>query len=116
MSTAQVRSPFPTLQLLLTKDLEWARRQWQLREDRTASRLPGALGLLSANKEMLREKVLCSIFLCEWVPSVSMNVHAGGHRECLRHARACDLQGGEVLAGLMDGLSSARDVSVRMNK
>lgn len=78
MSTAQVRSPFPTIQLLLTKDLEWARRQWQLREDR-ASRLPGALGLLSANKEMLREKVLCSISLCEWVPSVSMYVHAGGH-------------------------------------
>lgn len=75
-----MRSPFPTLQLLLTKDLEWARRQWQLREDRTASRLPGALGLLSANKEMLREKVPCSTVLCEWVPSVSIYAHAGRHR------------------------------------
>jgi len=52
-----VRSPYPTLQLLLQKDLEHARSQWADTDEgrRSVARgLPGALGLLQQNKQRLR--------------------------------------------------------------
>jgi len=55
-----VRSPYPTLQLLSEGDLHWARSKWQQRQGRRTDgrgkHLPGALGLLVQNKEMLRAR------------------------------------------------------------
>lgn len=55
-----VRSPYPTLQLLSECDLHWARSQWQQqqrrRTDGRGKHLPGALGLLMQNKEVLRAR------------------------------------------------------------
>ncbi|KAJ1471591.1 hypothetical protein T484DRAFT_1977315 [Baffinella frigidus] len=53
-----VRSPYPTLQLLRQADLVRAREQWAAGEEgrrAVEAGLPGALGLLMANKRRLRE-------------------------------------------------------------
>ena len=48
------RSPYPTLQLLRTADLEAARAEWAERGDG----MPGALGLLVENRRRLRRQTL----------------------------------------------------------